>query len=276
MKIKILFTIINLLIYFNAFSQTQDKHTLSLGLGMENAYNGMLLPYNFSGYNFSFVHNYERFMKKNWKTFFDINLHMSFLTIDQKFPANYENNAHMNDYEVKIAKSFFKKIISTRNFSFYAGFTSSFQSNYQTIYNTMILSDGLISDFFKLDLTEAISTSLQLKLKSILFQNNTSYFVLSASLYPNYTNDFPLIGGSKFKEYFVFSTVNKRNYLTNTFKIEFPLYINGKFINSFTVSHNLQYEHSIIKDNIYHKFVNNFNIGLIFKVGKINIKHYMP
>jgi hypothetical protein len=271
----ILLSITNLLIFLNAFSQTQGKHTLSLGLGVENAYNGMLLPYNFSGYNFNFVHNYEKYMKKNWKTFFDINLQASFLTINQKFSANYENNAHMNDYEIKIGKSFLKKIISAGNFSFHAGFTSSFQGNYQTIYNTMILSDGLISDFLKLNLAEAISTSLQLKLKNILFQNNTSYLILSASLYPNYTNDSPLVGGSEFKEYFVLSTINKINYLTNTFKIEFPLYINGKFINSFTISHNLQYEHSIIKDNIYHKFVNTFNIGLMFKVDKINVRHYM-
>jgi hypothetical protein len=242
---------------------------------MESAYNGMLLPYNFSGYNFSFVHNYEKYMKKNWKTFFDINLHASFLTIDQKFSTDYENNPHMNDYEIKIEESFLKKIVSARNFSFHAGFTSSFQGNYQTTYSTIILSDGLISDFFKLTLAEAISTSLQLKLKRVLFQNNTSYVALSVSLYPNYTNNSPLFGGSGWREYFVLSTINKRNCLTNTFKIEFPLYINGKFLNSFTVFHNLQYEHSTIKDNVYHKFVNTFNIGLMFKVDKINIKHYM-
>jgi hypothetical protein len=243
-----------------------------LGYGIENAYNDMLLPYNFSGYSFSFLHNHEKYMKNNWKTFFDINLQVSFLTINQKFSINYENNAHMNDYEINIGKSFLKKIIYVRNFSLHAGFTTSFQGNYQAVYNMIILSNGLISsDFFKLNLAEAISVSLQLKLKNILFQNNTSYLLFNASLYPNYTNDSPLIGGSEIREYFVLSTINKKNYLTNTFKIEFPLYISGKFINSFSIRHDLKYEHSMIKDNIYHKFVNTFNIGLIFKVDKINI-----
>jgi hypothetical protein len=249
---------------------SQGKHTLSFGAGTENAFNGMSLPYNFSGLNVNFIYDYEKALKKNWKTFFDIDLQASFLTLNQRFSNNSEYNAHLNDYEINVGKSFLKRIINTKNFSFHAGLIMSFQGNYQIIYNAMAW-DGLVNnDFLRLSLAEGVSTSFQLKLKRVIFQNTTSYLLLTASLHPNYSNDLPLFGGQN-KDYFVLSTINKQDYLTNRFKIEFPLYIKGKFINSFVISHNLRYEHSTMKDNTYHKFAHTFNIGMIFQVKKLNI-----
>lgn len=110
---------------------------------------------------------------------------------------------------------------------------------------------------------------MQYRLKNILLQNTTSCLLLGAFLYPNYTGDSPYYNGTK--DYFTFVFINKRNYVENRFKIEFPLYIQGKLINSFAVYHDLKYESSIIKDNIFKRLEHSVNIGIIFSINKLNV-----
>ncbi|MDR1897297.1 MAG: hypothetical protein LBR10_10965, partial [Prevotellaceae bacterium] len=190
---------LNLFMMGSAFSQ--GKHSLSLGLGNEKVFNEMIIPYNFSGVNLSIDYNYENYMKRNWKTFFDINVAASpSLGLTQKFSNNTRFNSPVLSLDISVNKLYLKKLVEIRNFSFHAGIISSLQFNYQ-VTNSAILPNSTIdgSAFLRLDLAAGLSTSAQLKYKKFLFQNTASYLLLSASLYPNYSDDIPIFNDGRTK-----------------------------------------------------------------------------
>ncbi len=104
----------------------------------------------------------------------------------------------------------------------------------------------------------------------MIFQNTTSYLLLTASLYPNYPSRSAFVGNDTMNN-MVISSVNERSYISNKLKVEFPLYIKGKLLSSFAFSYNIKYEYSTIKDNEYKRFSNIFGFGIMFRLSKIDI-----
>lgn len=264
---KIVFLIISII--FAASVSAQTKSSFSIGCGMAKTHNVMLLPYTFKGINCNIIYDSEKRMNNNWTTWGDAILAVSpFMRIDYDLGTS-ANGDYSVDFELYLQKSFLKEIVDKNIFHFHAGFAASLQGNYQIFANDYGIYETLAKEFLAFGFSAGISTLFQLQLKKLMFQNHTSYMLLGASLYPNYMDTRPIING--FQDYFTAYTINKRNFVMNKFKIEFPLYINGKFINSFVLSHNLRFEHSTIKDNTYRRFIHTYNLGVIFKINKLNI-----
>ena len=272
MKLSIIISIF-VLLTTNSFSQP-SKHTLSLGLGVENAFNEMVLPYNFSGISFNIDYDFEKKLKESWKVFADADVHISSQFLDHNFSEQRRYKVNLNSYHVNIDLIFLRKIIEKGYFSLYAGLISSLQgtyqyNNYSTIYSTSY-NTPLPNSFTNTSLAKGVSISFQLQFKKLLIQNTTNYLLLTASLYPNYSGN-SFVDGNNISHYFVLSSINERNYLANKFKIEFPLYIKGRLFSSFAFSYNMKYEYSTIKDNKYKRFSNIFGLGVIFKLSKLDI-----
>ncbi|MDR1182393.1 MAG: hypothetical protein LBL13_10500 [Bacteroidales bacterium] len=272
MRSRINLTIITLFITAGtAFSQS--KHTLSSGAGKEHFFNGMMLALNFSGKSFNIDYDYEKYMKHNWKTFLNVNLAGApSLNLSENFPVKPYYDTRVIDIDVNLNTVFLKKIFEKGNFSFHTGFISSLQYNYNYLKMKHKYEIIEASQFYevstsysvKVNLSEGIATALRLKWKQFTFQDITSCLLFAACLHPNYADDNPIYNNGNFKDYFVLATINQRNCLTNKFKVEIPLNMKGKSAKGLAITHNLRYEHSTIKDNIFHRFSNIFYIGIIF------------
>jgi len=263
--------LIGLVLAITAFSQ--GKHVFSLGHGTAETYNGMITPYNLSGTKIIHIaYSNEKLLKKEWKTFFETGMGISSLKVDYDFANKLgSGQPFVREFDAFINKSFLKKVIETNRFTAHAGFITSVQGVYQvTDYSSIPTTHGGHAiDFFQVGISEGISTSMQLKLKKIIFQNTTSYLMAGAFLYPNYTSDSPFYNGTR--DYLTLAAINKRNYVENKLKVEFPLYIRGNFVNSFSISHDFKYEYSTIKDNVFRRFGHSINIGILFKIDKLKI-----
>jgi hypothetical protein len=250
----------------------QSKHTFSLGRGTANTFNGMVTPYNLSGTKIiGMTYGNEKLPGKEWKTFFDVDLDVSWLRPDYDFANKLKKEQpFVLELDVHINKSFLKKVLEINGFTAHAGFITSVQGFYQIFDYSAMPAILKAADFFQIGISEGISASMQLKFKKVIFQNTASYLMAGAVLYPNYTSDSPFYNGGS-GDYLTFATINKRNYIENRFKAEFPLYIKGKFVNSFSISHDFKYEYSTIKDNVFRRLGHSINIGILFKIDKLNM-----
>lgn len=273
MKRLVTILISSLLLYINAYSQTQN--TFSLGRGTTSTYNGMLIPYNLRGCNvISLSYGNERLLKNDWKTLFDIGINKSTLRIDYNFANKLNSNQPgFLDFDVFINKSYLKQIVEVDKFTAYIGLITSAQGVYQaTVYPdaSFDMTKDRLTHFLQVGVSEGISSSMQLRLKKVILQNTTSYLIAGVLLYPNYSSDNPLLYNGAGR-HLTLAFINKRNYIENKFKVEFPLYIKGKFINSFSISHDFKYEYSTIKDNVFRRLGHTINVGILFKTDKLNI-----
>lgn len=266
---KLLLLTIFLLLCTTFFCQT--KHTFSFGSGTNHLYNGMLTPYNWSGFRIiGLTYGNENRLNEDWKSFFNIGAGFSSLTLDYNFANKLKNGQPFaKEIDFFINKSYLRKVMQVVDFDIYVGGLVSAQGVYQVAeFIVAPTSDLYAVDFFQIGVSGGLFTSLQLKWKSIIIRNTTSYLLLGALLYPNYTGDSPFYNGTK--NYLTFATIDKRNFIENRLGIEFPLYIRGKFINNFSLYHDFKYEHSTLKDNIFTRFEHTFNMGVIFKIEKPN------
>lgn len=267
---RITVAVIGLLVCMTVLSQT--KHTFSLGYGTENAFNGMITPYNLKGTKIIHLdYGNEKFLRKEWKSFFNAGMGISSSRLDYDFANNLTSGQpYVLGFDASLHKSFLKRVLDRDMLTVHAGFITSIQGNYQVSEYTSIPGQGGHAiDFFQIGISEGISASTQLRLKKIILQNTTSYLIAGAILYPNYSSDRPF--NNKVGDYFTFTTVNKRNYVENRLKVEFPLYIKDKFINSFTLYHDFKYEYSTIKDNVFMRLEHSIHFGLLFKLEKFKI-----
>lgn len=268
---KTTLVIIGFMICMSILSQT--KHTLSVGHGTENAFNGMITSYNLKGPKIIHI-NYgnERMLQKEWKSFFNAGMGISSSKLDYNFANNLSLwQPYVLGFDASVNKSFLKKIIEREMLTIHAGLITSLQGNYQVSEYTSIPDQGGHAiDFFQIGISGGVSTSVQLKLRKAILQNTTSSMIAGAMLYPNYLSDNPF-SNKRVGDYFVFTTVSKRNYVENRLKIEFPVYIKEKFINSFTLYHDFRYEYSTIRDNIFMRLEHSIHFGLLFKLDKFKI-----
>ncbi len=268
--IKRISLFIFLLVCIQAFPQ--NKNTFSVGGGTEGLNNSFLSPYNMDGNKFiNVLYDKEKLLNGNWKSLFDINIGASSLWLDYNFANKVENGPVSVDISASVNKMYLLKLFENNSFNLHAGFVGSLQSEYQAVtYTPVVYSDYVFYVFFRVAASAGIATSAQLRLKKIIFSNTSSYHLLNAMLYPNYSNDLPLVSGIS-KEYWAFSSIGRRVYLSNKLRAEFPLYIKDRFINSFAVSYLFHYENSNIKDILYKKTEHVLSLGIIFDVTKLNV-----
>lgn len=259
-----------LLLSIQAFSQS--KNTFSLGSGHDNIHNGFISPYNLKGTGIINL-NYEREKQKGnrYKTISSINFKGASLRLDHDFVNNLEKGPYNFNLGLSLDKIYLFKIYGNKKFNFWSGIVSSFQSNLQmVIYDAIINYRGEYNFFLNFGVSGGLSTSAQLKFEKFNIQNTSSFFLINAMLYPNYAYDLPL-PGTYVPNYFTLSSVKRRQYLTNKLKAEFPLYISDKLVNSFSVSYLFNYENSSINDIAIRKYEHILSLGVIFKIGKIDV-----
>lgn len=255
--------IIYLLFFTSIYAQT-SKHTFSLGLGVENAYNEMLLPYNYQGISINTDYVFEKNYKNQWKILINPELSFSFSNLKHNITSIPLSSIRRNDYFVQLDFLSLKKIFNTNRISLYAGLVSSLQLVYQRINNNEIYSRSLSREFLNLSFSEGISLFFHYRLNAISIYNTISYHLFTVSLYPNLPNNTFLDG--RMKDYFTFSSIGKRNYINNQLKVELPLFLRRKSASSFVVFYTFKYEQSTIKDNRIEQISNIFNVGFDIKV----------
>jgi hypothetical protein len=254
-------------------SFSQSKSTFSLGSGYENAHNGFISPYNYTGSGvINFNYENEKLKSKSYKTINNINFKGASLRLDHDFMNNLDKGPYNFNLRLSIDKNYLFELYGGNQFSFWSGFVSSFQSNLQVVIHDAATINYRTDYYFFLNfgLSGGLATSAQLKFKKFNIQNTCSFFLINAMLYPNYAYDLPL-PGTYVPNYFTFSSVKRRQYLTNKLKVEFPLYIADELVNSFSVSYLFNYENSSINDIAIRKYEHILSLGVIFKIGKIDV-----
>jgi hypothetical protein len=263
-----------LCLLFSIYTFSQSKSTFSLGSGYDNIHNGFISPYNLTGSGIlNLNYENEKLKSNRYRTINSINFKGSSLRLDHDFVNNLEKGPYNFNLGLSIDKSYLFKIYGDKKFSFWSGFVSSFQSNLQmVIYDAIIDYRAEYKFFLNFGVSGGLSTSAQLKFKKFNIQNTSSFFLINAMLYPNYAYDLPL-PGTYVPNYFTFSSVKRRQYLTNKLKVEFPLYIADELVNSFSVSYLFNFENSRINDIAIRKYEHILSLGVIFKIGKIDVAH---
>lgn len=258
------------LISAQAFSQS--KSTFSLGGGYENMLNAFISPYNLRGTGVvNFNYENEKFKNERYKTISSINLKGASLEFDHNFMNKLDNGPYNLMIGLFIDKNYLFNLYESGSFDFWGGFISSIQSNFEFIvYDAIINYRPEYSFFLNFGVSGGLATSAKLKFNKFTVQNTSSFLLLNAMLYPNYAYDLPL-PGTYVPNYFTLSSLKKRQCLTNKLKVEFPLYISGKLVNSFSVSYLFNYQNSSINDIAIRKYEHIFSLGFIFKIDKIDI-----
>ena len=258
-----------MLISIHALSQT--KSTISLGRGVGSMHNSLLSPYNMDAVNF-INGTYEKEKIKGERiSLFDMNIGASSLDLDYNFANKIEEGSFGLEIGGSINQKYLYKLYALNRFSFYAGFAASLQAQYQVMaYNPVVTSENISTVFSMLSASGGVATSAHLRFKKVILKNTTSSLLLNAMLYPHYGYDIPLVGESA-TNYLIFTSIDKRFWLSNKLQADFPLYLKGKFINSFSVSYITCYENAAINGITYMRLDHIFNLGLIFKISKLNV-----
>lgn len=261
-----------LIILINTHAFSQSKSTFSVGSGYENSHNGFISPYNLKGTGvINFNYETEKLKSDIYKSITSVNLKGSSLRLDYVFENKLEKGPYNFNLGFSVDKNYLFKLYGVNHFSFWSGFVSSINSNAQMIIYDAIFNYRADYHFFlNFGISGGLSTSARLQLNKFIIQNTSSFFLINAMLYPNYAYDLPL-PGTYAPNYFTLSSVKKRQHLTNKLNVEFPLYIADKLVNSFSFSYLFNYENSSINDIAIRKYEHIFSLGIIFKIGKIDI-----
>ena len=260
--------IIPIILSITINSYSQNKNYFSAGIGSVHLYNDMLASYNFSGTAVNIDYFNDNTLKNNWKSMTDVNFFYSLQKLNEKFIDRFEYKPFVSIFNFDFKKNYVKRIYNHQKFSVFTGPFASINLNYQLYSSAYNYTSS--SNFFKADISFGLYNYMEYCFKRIKINNYTSCTFFSMLLYPNYSYDLPLVTAGNVSNYFESATVNKKISFANKLQLEIPLYINKKFINSFTVFHTFYGNWYNIKDSRYREFGNNINVGVIFRIHKIS------
>ncbi|GHT18544.1 hypothetical protein FACS189429_5220 [Bacteroidia bacterium] len=262
------FFIFTLLFPVFVFSQNKDGSGLfisALGVGYEQRYNEMILPYEFSGAAYNL--NLEWQMRHSEKWFSDAKFNLHFAPLFAKTSAanvpafNVSEHCFGFDLEYQLLR----KIIDKQNFTLFAGGSLELMPEYEIFLDLSTnLAGSLTKQFFAMDLSLGGAVFAEYKFNKIRITDNFSFPLVAGAFYPHYQVPPFYYSGN----YFVFASIGKLNRISNYLNFEIPVFVNDKILNTFCVGYNFNYEYSTIRDNFIRRIGHNFLVGVRFGITK--------
>jgi hypothetical protein len=269
MKIKISLLIFALTIILSCVygQDNMGKFSSALGVGPQQNYNDMLHPYNFNGVAYSLYLEWQQISAKNWWSDIKIRLHYAPLYASDGATLLPIYNANQYFLSADIHYQSGKKItpLSGKTFSLFAGGSIDFMAYYQIFYDT-----ATAKSFCPVDGSFGIFLTGIYKAGRITVSNNFSMLLLAGSFYPHYGNANPFTSAGTGANYFLMAPVGKLNRMNNYLKIEIPVFIKSKLLNTFFIGYDFTYEYSTIRDNLIRDVGHSVLVGMVFRLSKLS------
>ncbi|MDR1342620.1 MAG: hypothetical protein LBK18_05100 [Prevotellaceae bacterium] len=240
------------------------KFSSAFGVGGKRAYNNMLIPYEFSGSSYGLQLEWQTLNPGMWLSDMQLNLRYNVLfasnrAIDVKIlNAAQERLGATAQYRrmVKVAA------LLDRRLSLYAGGSAGVNVEYE-----FFIDATFSSAFLTLDFSLGAALYAEYRLGATLFAGSFSMPLVAGTFYPHYgTGYIPFSSAGSAADYFVMAPVGTLNRVSSDFRVERPIYIGGRFINTFFLGYHFGYEYSTIRDNPVRSIDHTVLLGVVFKI----------
>lgn len=263
-KTAYLAAILSFLLLVPAQSQGKEgKFGSALSVGAKRSYNNIFVPYEFNGGDYGLLLEWRLPSSALWLS--DAKLSLQYATL---YAANSATDIKIFNAAQKClgAKMQYQRMVKiatllNRRLSLYAGGSAGSGAGYDVLIDT-----DYSSYFLTVDFSLGASLYAEYQLGKSLFSANFSAPLVTGVFYPHYGTYLPFLSVGDAWSYFVVAPIGKLSRVSSYLKAESPIYICGKFINTFFLGYHFGYEYSTIRDNPVRTIDHTFLLGIVFKI----------